>query len=324
VSEAAPRARILLVEDERALVVTLVDRLRAERYEVEAVEDGERALERLGQASFDLVLLDLMLPGRDGYEVCRAQRAQGLSVPVLMLTARAQVVDRVVGLKLGADDYLVKPFDLAELLARVEALLRRGRAEGGRSQGTFAFGDGAGGLPPRRGRARRRGGAALEHGVQAALLLHRAPRRAAVAQRAPRQGVGLRRRAAEPHGRRPRRCAPPEARARPRAPGVHPHRPPPGVPVRGLARSPLAGMGGLRTCPGTIILAPPRPEHRAGRPHGRTTLEAFMNMRLTVLGMAARPMRSHRLAPPLLVPSTVVSPALRRDTARRFRPTYRR
>jgi two-component system alkaline phosphatase synthesis response regulator PhoP len=82
-----------------------------------------------------------MLPGRDGYEVCRALRAQGLSVPVLMLTARAQVVDRVVGLKLGADDYLVKPFDMAELLARVEALLRRGRAEGGRSQGTFAFGD---------------------------------------------------------------------------------------------------------------------------------------------------------------------------------------
>jgi two-component system, OmpR family, alkaline phosphatase synthesis response regulator PhoP len=140
-SSAAPRARLLLVEDEPALVLTLVDRLRAERYEVEAVGDGERALERLGQLSFDLVLLDLMLPGRDGYEVCREIRARGSSVPVLMLTARAQVVDRVVGLKLGADDYLVKPFDLAELLARVEALLRRARPAGTRGEGTYAFGD---------------------------------------------------------------------------------------------------------------------------------------------------------------------------------------
>jgi two-component system, OmpR family, alkaline phosphatase synthesis response regulator PhoP len=137
----APRARILLVEDEPALVLTLVDRLEAERYEVEAVGDGESALERLGQSSFDLVLLDVMLPGRDGFEVCREARARGLAVPVLMLTARAQVVDRVVGLKLGADDYLVKPFDMSELLARVEALLRRGKPAGGRPQGTYAFGD---------------------------------------------------------------------------------------------------------------------------------------------------------------------------------------
>jgi len=136
-----PRARILLVEDEPALVLTLADRLRAERYEVEAVGDGETALGRLGQASFDLVLLDVMLPGRDGYDVCRELRARGSYVPVLMLTARGQVVDRVVGLKLGADDYLIKPFDMAELLARVEALLRRGRSAGGRSQGTYAFGE---------------------------------------------------------------------------------------------------------------------------------------------------------------------------------------
>jgi len=138
---ARPRARILLVEDEPALVITLVDRLTAERYDVESAADGERALARLGQASFDLVILDLMLPGRDGSDVCRELRAQGSSVPILMLTARAQVVDRVVGLKLGADDYLTKPFDMSELLARVEALLRRGRPATGRSEGTYAFGD---------------------------------------------------------------------------------------------------------------------------------------------------------------------------------------
>ncbi len=137
----APRARILLVEDEPALVLTLTDRLEAERFEIETAGDGERALARLGQASFDLVILDVMLPGRDGFEVCRDLRARGLSLPVLMLTARAQVVDRVVGLRLGADDYLVKPFDMSELLARIEALLRRGRPAAGRAERTYAFGD---------------------------------------------------------------------------------------------------------------------------------------------------------------------------------------
>jgi two-component system, OmpR family, alkaline phosphatase synthesis response regulator PhoP len=136
-----PRARILLVEDEPALVLTLTDRLRAERYEVDSVSEGEVALASLGRVSYDLVLLDLMLRGIDGYEVCRQLRGRGLTVPVLMLTARAQVVDRVVGLKLGADDYLVKPFDMTELLARVEALLRRGRPAGAGREGTYAFGD---------------------------------------------------------------------------------------------------------------------------------------------------------------------------------------
>ena len=140
--EALPaRARVLLVEDEPGLVLTLTDRLRAERYDVDAVPDGEDALAHLARGSYDLVLLDLMLRGIDGYEVCRRLRARGLTVPVLMLTARAQVVDRVVGLKLGADDYLVKPFDMAELLARVEALLRRGRPVSSGREGTYAFGD---------------------------------------------------------------------------------------------------------------------------------------------------------------------------------------
>jgi two-component system alkaline phosphatase synthesis response regulator PhoP len=121
------RARLLLAEDEPSLVLTLGDRLRAEGYEVEAVRDGDAALARALAGGFDLVVLDVMLPGRDGMEVCRELRSRGVAVPVLMLTARTQLVDRVLGLKLGADDYLTKPFDALELLARIEALLRRSR-----------------------------------------------------------------------------------------------------------------------------------------------------------------------------------------------------
>jgi two-component system alkaline phosphatase synthesis response regulator PhoP len=118
-------ARLLLVEDEPGLVMTLTDRLAAEGYEVVSAIDGETGLQRASSEAFDVVLLDGMLPGRDGFDVCRTLRQRHVVTPILMLTARGQVVDRVVGLKLGADDYLVKPFEMAELLARIEALLRR-------------------------------------------------------------------------------------------------------------------------------------------------------------------------------------------------------
>ncbi len=142
-ADPAPRqrARLLLAEDEPSLVTTLGDRLRAEGYAVETVGDGEAALLAALGGGFDLLLLDVMLPGRDGFEVCRELRRRGAALPVLMLTARTQVVDRVVGLKLGADDYLTKPFETVELLARIEALLRRaggGMAEG---DGAASFGD---------------------------------------------------------------------------------------------------------------------------------------------------------------------------------------
>jgi two-component system, OmpR family, alkaline phosphatase synthesis response regulator PhoP len=120
--------KLLLVEDEPGLVMTLTDRLLAEGYEVETVGTAPAAVERGGAAAHDLILLDVMLPGGSGFDVCRALRQRGVRSPILMLTARGQVVDRVVGLKLGADDYLVKPFDMAELLARIEALLRRAPA----------------------------------------------------------------------------------------------------------------------------------------------------------------------------------------------------
>jgi two-component system alkaline phosphatase synthesis response regulator PhoP len=124
--DAAP-PRILLVEDEPSLVLTLTDRLVAEGYRVETAGDGNAALARAGEGPFDLVVLDVMLPGKNGFDVCRDLRQRGVSTPVLMLTARTQVTDRVVGLKLGADDYLTKPFEMIELLARIEALLRRSR-----------------------------------------------------------------------------------------------------------------------------------------------------------------------------------------------------
>jgi two-component system, OmpR family, alkaline phosphatase synthesis response regulator PhoP len=140
VTEAAPSRRILLVEDEPSLVLTLTDRLVSEGYRVETASDGEEAV-TLGEAgAFDLIILDVMLPRKNGFDVCRDLRQRGVDVPILMLTARTQVVDRVVGLKLGADDYLTKPFEMIELLARIEALLRRGRTPLATPTETYAFG----------------------------------------------------------------------------------------------------------------------------------------------------------------------------------------
>ena len=118
-------ARVLIVEDEPGLVLTLEDRLRAEGYVTGVARDGDEGFRRGSTESWALILLDGMLPRKSGFDVCRDLRAKGVRTPVLMLTARGQVTDRVVGLKLGADDYLVKPFDMTELLARIEARLRR-------------------------------------------------------------------------------------------------------------------------------------------------------------------------------------------------------
>jgi len=117
--------RILLVEDEPGLVLTLSDLLTAEGYAVESAGDGVSGLARAAEEPFDLLVLDIMLPGKSGFEVCRELRQRGNDIAILMLTARSQLTDRVVGLKLGADDYLTKPFEPPELLARIEALLRR-------------------------------------------------------------------------------------------------------------------------------------------------------------------------------------------------------
>jgi DNA-binding response OmpR family regulator len=119
------RARVLLVEDEPALVRGLSDKLSASGIEVQVATDGQSGLDAALAGKADLILLDVMLPGINGYEICRAVRRHGLDVPILMLTAKGQEEDVVLGLDLGADDYLTKPFRPAELVARVRALLRR-------------------------------------------------------------------------------------------------------------------------------------------------------------------------------------------------------
>jgi two-component system alkaline phosphatase synthesis response regulator PhoP len=135
-----PTARLLLVEDEPGLQLTLSDRLISEGYRVETAGDGDTAVRRASGEPFDIIVLDVMLPGRDGFDVARTLRQQGVATPILMLTARTLVVDRVVGLKLGADDYLTKPFDTMELLARLEALLRRAPASSGVALERYQFG----------------------------------------------------------------------------------------------------------------------------------------------------------------------------------------
>jgi two-component system copper resistance phosphate regulon response regulator CusR len=120
--------RILLVEDETPAAKMLAKGLREDTYAVDVAMDGEKALELAGLTDYDLIILDVMLPRKDGFEVCRELRAAGYTAPILMLTARDAVEDRVAGLDTGADDYLVKPFDFEELLARVRALLRRKEA----------------------------------------------------------------------------------------------------------------------------------------------------------------------------------------------------
>lgn len=149
-------ARVLVVEDDEAIATGLAFNLERKGYEVVVSNDGSEGLERATAAHFDLVILDVRLPGLDGFQVCQRLRAMGNFTPILMLTARGQPDDVIFGLKMGADDYVIKPFDLAELLARVEGLLRRqewarqggngnGQAHGGgapaEGEGRKTFGD---------------------------------------------------------------------------------------------------------------------------------------------------------------------------------------
>ena len=122
--------RVLIIEDEPAISMAVRDELDFEGFEVDVCEDGDAALRTIAARNPDLILLDLMLPGRSGFELCREIRARGLAVPVIMLTARGEEVDRVRGLEIGADDYITKPFSLAELVARIRVVLRRCRPGG--------------------------------------------------------------------------------------------------------------------------------------------------------------------------------------------------
>jgi len=135
------KARILLIEDEPDVITVVSDLFRSEGYTVESERDGEIGLKRAASESFDLLILDLMLPGITGLDICHTVREQGFDGAILMLTARSQVKDRVLGLRKGADDYVVKPFAPIELLARAEALLRRVRKENLTPVMRFQFGN---------------------------------------------------------------------------------------------------------------------------------------------------------------------------------------
>jgi two-component system alkaline phosphatase synthesis response regulator PhoP len=131
--------RILVVEDEPGIALGLEEDLTLEGYGVEVVRDGEAAVRRAREGHFDLILLDVMLPRKDGFQVCRELRRGGIHTPIILLTARSQEAEKVLGLQLGADDYVTKPFSPLELRARIEAVLRR--AAGVPAAETFRFGD---------------------------------------------------------------------------------------------------------------------------------------------------------------------------------------
>jgi two-component system alkaline phosphatase synthesis response regulator PhoP len=130
--------RILIVEDEPSVALALNDDLTREGYATEVAVTGPQAIERAASGGFDLVLLDVMLPGRDGIDVCRDLRRQGLDMPIVLLTARAQEAEKVLGLEAGADDYVTKPYSARELRARIKAHLRR---QASRDTAVYRFGD---------------------------------------------------------------------------------------------------------------------------------------------------------------------------------------
>ena len=134
------KEKILVVEDEEAILMLLEDDLCMEGYEVATARDGERGLSMGKEGGYDLVILDVRLPKKDGFEICRELRGSGAAVPILMLTAKSQEIDKVLGLELGADDYVTKPFSPRELIARVRAILRRGKAPPQRIE-RYRFGD---------------------------------------------------------------------------------------------------------------------------------------------------------------------------------------
>jgi two-component system alkaline phosphatase synthesis response regulator PhoP len=160
--------RILVVEDAEDLATVLRDRFRREGYSVETARDGESGLLAAHGTTYDLILLDVLLPGISGFEVCRELRQRNRATPILMLTARSETVDKIVGLRLGADDYVTKPFDMGELVARVEALIRRSSHGFRIPDSHLTFGDIEVDLP---GAEVRRGGVRLDLTAREFLLL---------------------------------------------------------------------------------------------------------------------------------------------------------
>ncbi len=206
--------RVLIVEDDTAMSVALRDGFEYEGYAVTVAQDGESGLRLATAEAPDLILLDVMLPKITGLDICRKLRGDGNRVPIIMLTARGQEIDKVLGLKLGADDYVTKPFGFMELMARVEAVLRRCTSPEAPQLGTVRFGD-----------------VTLDFRAH---VLPPAPRRGGDARAAARHGVGLQRHALHPHRRHAHRQAAQEDRGQPRGPPAHHHGAPAGLQARGI------------------------------------------------------------------------------------------
>lgn len=132
--------KILIIEDEESILMALEDNLKLEGYEVSSAKDGELGLSMAKEQGYDLIILDIMLPKMDGFEVCKQLRQERITTPILMLTAKGQEIDKILGLELGADDYVTKPYSPRELLARVKALLRRAK-QTEQEIGMYIFGD---------------------------------------------------------------------------------------------------------------------------------------------------------------------------------------
>jgi CheY-like chemotaxis protein len=199
--------RILVIEDEPQMLLGLRDNLELEGYEVITAVDGEQGLAKAFATKPDLVILDLMLPRKGGFDVCRELRGRGNATPVVMLTARSQDADKVLGLELGADDYLTKPFSIAELLARVRAVLRRATTTAPQLESVQI------------------GGLEVNFRTQG---------RSGHPRPDPQRGVGLRRGALHPDDRQFRGQATPEDRGCPPSAGPYPDRARAGLQVRGL------------------------------------------------------------------------------------------
>ncbi len=131
-------AKILVVEDEPSMRMGLVDNLEFEGYEVDYADNGKLGLQKILEGNFDLVILDVMLPGMSGFDVCKTARSKGVKTPIILLTAKGEEIDKVLGLELGADDYITKPFSLRELLARIKAIMRRSERSGDSTSDTTA------------------------------------------------------------------------------------------------------------------------------------------------------------------------------------------
>ncbi len=129
--------RILIIEDEPSMQLGLKDNLEFDGYQVDIVDDGETGLEKIKSGNYQLVLLDVMLPKMSGFDVCKAARASDITTPIILLTARGEEIDKVLGLEFGADDYITKPFGVRELLARIKALLRRNQSTGYAQESQF-------------------------------------------------------------------------------------------------------------------------------------------------------------------------------------------